>query len=258
MSVARALLARYDRQSAVALGLLAALYLAVGTIWNRHIDLSRGMDWLLAGIWLFMTATLCWNIDPRRDLARVVAGFAGGLCIEAWGTWSELWRYWTDERPPLWILPAWPVAALAIDRIALALRTVVPRAPWRALRWTLLPAFVAWMLRFAWPSADHGATVAAGVAMVVVVLWPGDDREDVTLFVGGALLGVLLEYWGTSRRCWTYYTGEVPPPEAVVAHGFASVAFQRAAAGLDRLGARWRSSGPPEVAGAADAADLAG
>ncbi len=48
------------------------------------------------------------------------------------------------------------------------------------------------------------------------------------LFVAGSILGIFLEYWGTSRRCWTYHTNEVPPLIAVFAHGFASVAFVRA------------------------------
>ena len=51
--------------------------------------------------------------------------------------------------------------------------------------------------------------------------------RDAVLFVAGASLGIFLEYWGTSRRCWVYYSGQVPPAEAVFAHGFASVAFAR-------------------------------
>ena len=38
----------------------------------------------------------------------------------------------------------------------------------------------------------------------------------------------------TSRYCWTYHTGEIPPPVAVFAHGFAAVAFARALAALER------------------------
>jgi hypothetical protein len=41
----------------------------------------------------------------------------GGLVIEAWGTQTNLWFYYTSERPPLWIVPAWPIATLSIDRI---------------------------------------------------------------------------------------------------------------------------------------------
>jgi len=236
----------YDGRSARALGGLAAGYLLVAVVWRRYIDLSLGMDWLLAGIWVGMTALLCWGVDPRRDLSRALAGFAGGLCIESWGTYTSLWTYWTVERPPLWILPAWPVAALAIDRIARALDPLLPRGVERPLYWTLVPAFVASMTLFAWPTIQHPATVAATLGMVVVTLLPGDRRQDLLLFLGGALLGWFLEYWGTSRTCWNYYTGEVPPLEAVVAHGFASVAFQRAAAVLDRKMVAYRIlSGPP-------------
>ena len=62
-------------------------------------------------------------------------------------------------------------------------------------------------------------------------------RWDVALMAAGTSMGIFLEYWGTSRQCWTYYTGEVPPPVAVLAHGFASIAFSRA---LQVLG-RWVS-----------------
>ena len=49
----------------------------------------------------------------------------------------------------------------------------------------------------------------------------------VMFFTAGAAVGIFLEYWGTSRHCWTYWTKEIPPAEAVLAHGFASVAFAR-------------------------------
>jgi hypothetical protein len=46
-------------------------------------------------------------------------------------------------------------------------------------------------------------------------------------FLAGAVLGIFLEYWGTTRECWTYYTLQKPPLFAVLAHGLASVAFWR-------------------------------
>jgi hypothetical protein len=240
--------AGYDRRSAQALVVLAVLYVSVAGIWNEYIDLSLGMDWLLGFIWAAMTALLCWGIDVRRDLTRAAVGFVGGLCIESWGTWSQLWWYWSDERPPLWILPAWPVSALAIDRIARMLAPVVPRPA--ALWWLLLPPFVAAFTWFAWNTNAHPATQAAFVAMLVVLALPKDRAEDTRLFLGGALLGIFLEYWGTSRGCWTYYSREVPPWEAVVAHGFASVAFARGAWGVDRIWGRVRR-GPGAASAAA-------
>lgn len=226
----------YRRSSLTALALLGAVYLSVALIWNRYIDLSRGMDWLLAGIWVFMTAVLCWNIQPRRDMSRVIAGFIGGLLIESWGTLTGLWFYFTTERPPLWILPAWPVAALAIDRMAQALDHGWPRGGERWLWWLLLPGFVLLMGRFIAPTLDGGASRAALVGMLVVVGTVEDHREDLLLFVAGALLGIFLEYWGTSRYCWNYYTRQIPPPEAALAHGFASVAFARGVRVLEALG----------------------
>ncbi len=227
--------AGYDHRSRVALGILVALYAVVGLLWNEYINLSFGMDWLLGGIWLTMTALLCWRVEPWRDSVRAGVGFVGGLCIEAWGTYTLLWTYWTTERPPLWILPAWPIAALAIDRLARMIDPLVPQRGAHAAYWVLLPAFVAWMIGFVWPTLLHPATQVAIAGMVLVVVLPGNRREDLLLFLAGSLLGIFLEYWGTSRHCWVYYTEQVPPPQAVVAHGFASVAFARGSALVDAL-----------------------
>ncbi len=230
----QALRAGYDRNSAVTLGLLLITSATVAVVWRRYIDLSQ-RDVLLVGIWLFMTALMCWGILPRRDLVRALVGFAGGMCIEAWGTVTEIWWYFTAERPPLWILPAWPVASIAIDRLARATDLVLPAGEHRGLWFALLPPFVAFMSWWVWPYTDHPFTLAAIVAMLVVLLWPGDRRQDVTLMLAGAGLGLFLEYWGTSRRCWNYYTLATPPVAAVFAHGFAAVAFQRVAAIVDRV-----------------------
>lgn len=217
----------YDRRSAVAVTVLVLVYTAVGVNWFHLLDLSRGMDWLLAGIWLFMSALLCWDIRPQRDVPLVFVAFFGGLVIEAWGTQTNLWHYFTAERPPVWILPAWPVAALTIDRIYRVLDTVAPRIRLGPFYTLGLPLFVLAMTRFLWPTIDLSWSRVVVLLMVLVLLTPGDRREEVLLFLAGALLGVFLEYWGTSRRCWTYYTAQIPPVEAIFAHGFASLAFLR-------------------------------
>ena len=41
----------------------------------------------------------------------------------------HLWQYYTGEPPPLWIIPAWPVAQLAINRIVRFLRVTLPKHP---------------------------------------------------------------------------------------------------------------------------------
>ncbi len=232
----------YDRRSLVALGLLVVTYGSVALVWGTQlIDTSRNVDWFLAFTWLLMTIVLCWRMRPQRDAIRAGVGLVGGLAIEAWGTATLLWTYWTAERPPLWIIPAWAVATLAIDRISGALDTLLPRARWvEQARTPLLAGFVALMTWFAWPTIQTWPTQLAVAAMIGVVLWRRNPREDVTLFLGGALLGVLLEYWGTSRYCWTYYTKAPPPITAVLAHGFASVAFQRGASIVERALERTR------------------
>ena len=75
------------------------------------------MDWLLIGIFLFMSLTIISRADLKTDGLIVFVGVFGGLAIESWGTQTNLWHYYTAERPPLWIIPAWPIASLSIDRI---------------------------------------------------------------------------------------------------------------------------------------------
>src|SRR5512137_1830074 len=75
------------------------------------------MDWLLLAIFAFMSLTIIAHADLRRDALIVFVGTLGGLVIESWGTQTNLWFYYTAERPPLWIIPAWPIASLSIDRL---------------------------------------------------------------------------------------------------------------------------------------------
>ena len=92
-----------------------------------------------------------------------------------------------------------------------------------------MPAFVVWMTHFLSPAIAKPASVVVIAIMLAVALRCRDPRRDVVVFIAGSSLGVFLEYWGTSRECWTYYTRETPPAVAVLAHGFAAVAFARVA-----------------------------
>jgi hypothetical protein len=235
----------YDRRSLIALGVLVTTGAAVGYRWSDLVDANGGMDWLLAGTWIVMAALLTWDVNARRDLVLLLVGLCGGGVIEWWGTTSRIWTYFTLERPPLWILPAWPIAALAIDRIArLFDRTLLelyrgraePSPRWfSAAYWLLVPSFVVSMIAFAWHTLPLTSTLVVIALMIGITLRCSDPRRDVLIFIGGSLLGIFLEYWGTSRQCWTYYTGQVPPPVAAFAHGFASIAFCRGASGVSRV-----------------------
>ena len=224
----RALIAGYSRRSIGALAAIGAVY---GVVWLFNpwlIDPRAKPDYLLSGIWVLMTGALLWRPDPRRDVKLVVVGLFGGLVIEGWGTNTQLWVYFTAERPPLWILPAWPVAALCIDRLSRATDRLLP---WLKrlgpAYWVLLPMFVLLFTRLMRPAITHPWSIGVLVLMVVIVTLGARPGRDVVLFVTGATLGIFLEYWGTSRHCWTYWNQQVPPVEAVLAHGFASVAFAR-------------------------------
>lgn len=231
-----ALRQRYDRRSLVALACLGGVYLLVGLAFPQLIDLDAPMDWLLAFLWTFMSAMLCQAPEARRDLPLVAVAFVGGLVIEWWGTTTELWTYYTAERPPLWILPAWPVATLANERITQTLEALAP--PGRGSRWPAIATFLAFtvvMALFSQPSWHILSTRCVLLLMLAVSLSVQDGRRELLLFAAGSALGVGLEYWGTSRWCWRYYTLEEPPWQAVFAHGFASISFLRGTQALAAL-----------------------
>jgi len=197
------------------------------------------LDWLLIGIFFFMSLTIIAGADLRRDALIVFVGAFGGLVIEAWGTQTNLWTYYTAERPPLWIIPAWPIASLSIDRIerlldAFLARLGSPRtAPgsaspaFRLLYWLIFAVFLALLFHFVLPTFNKTYTLLACLLCILLIVTPTDHRKAALLFIAGAGLGWFLERWGTTRECWTYYTAQTPPPFAVMAHGMASVAFWR-------------------------------
>jgi cell division protein FtsW (lipid II flippase) len=209
------------------------------------------MDWLLVGIFAFMSLTIMARADLRRDALIVFVGMVGGLVIEAWGTQTNLWHYYTAERPPLWIIPAWPIASLSIDRITRGMNWGVKRCFttkvtkehegrtlgtsktsdtffFKVLYWLIFVSFFPLMLYFVAPTFGKSFTVLALVLVALLTLTPTDHRYAVLTFLAGAGLGYFLELWGTTRQCWTYYTAQTPPFFAVVAHGMAAVAFWRA------------------------------
>jgi hypothetical protein len=219
---------------------LAEEYLAL-VDWNGAWWLY--MDWLLLGIFLFMSITIVARANIKTDLLIVFVGMFGGLAIESWGTQTELWHYYTAERPPLWIIPAWPIASLSIDRIARLLDYGLKRlqtfeyfpiqsretldSAFKILYWFTFASFLTLMLVFVSPTFDKSFTLLATLLCVMLILTPTDQRFALLTFVAGAGLGYFLELWGTTRQCWTYYTYETPPFFAVLAHGMAAVAFWR-------------------------------
>jgi hypothetical protein len=190
------------------------------------------MDWLLLGIFLLMSLLIMAGADLRVDARIILVGLFGGLVIESWGTQTNLWFYYTAERPPLWIIPAWPIASLSIDRLVRFLQNNIPQLDNRFFKityWLVFPAFYALMLAFVRPTLDKSLTLCALALVTFLILTPTNHRLAVLTFAAGAGLGYFLELWGTTRECWTYYTFQTPPLFAVLAHGMAAVAFWRTA-----------------------------
>jgi len=201
--------------------------------YDARYPLWAQLDWLLIGVFAAMSLLIMARADVRSDWVILLVGMGGGLVIETWGTQTQLWTYYTLERPPLWIIPAWPIASLSIDRLyRLLLRLTRSWRPpvFRGLYWTIMPGFLAIMLAFVAPTMDKSLTWAALALCILLTLTPRDERGAVLTFIAGAGLGYFLERWGTTRACWTYYTGAAPPLFAVLAHGMAALAFWRTAA----------------------------
>jgi len=211
---------------------LAEEYLAY-VDWNGKWWLY--IDWLLLGVFLFMSITIVARANLKTDVLIVFVGICGGLVIESWGTQTNLWHYYTAERPPLWIIPAWPIASLSIDRISRFLFFLTTKDTktyegnfFRILYWITFASFLIFMLVFVSPTFDKSYTWLALLLCSLLIVTPTDHRFALLTFIAGVGLGYFLELWGTTRECWIYYTGETPPFFAVLAHGMAAVAFWRA------------------------------
>jgi len=209
-------------------------------------------DWLLLGIFALMSLLIMARADLKADAWIVFVGFCGGLAIESWGTQTQLWTYYTLERPPLWIIPAWPIASLSIDRLVRFLNRrsahFSAARVYDGLYWPVFLGFYALMLVFVWPTLNRSLTWFALGSSALILLTNRDRRMALITFAAGSALGYFLEVWGTTRACWTYYTFQTPPFFAVLAHGFAAVAFWRANLLLHRLADRvgvFLSSPPP-------------
>jgi hypothetical protein len=235
-------------------GFLVTIILIVYTWWPlaeeylAYVDWSgawwRYIDWLLLGIFGFMSITIISRADLKTDLLIIFVGLCGGLAIESWGTQTNLWHYYTAERPPLWIIPAWPIASLSIDRITRALEfgfkslQTFGRGPFQSretldsvlkiLYWLTFASFLILMVIFVAPTFDKSYTWLSLGLCALLIVTPSDYCFALFTFIAGSALGYSLELWGTTRECWTYYTNQTPPLFAVLAHGMAAVAFWRA------------------------------
>ncbi len=202
------------------------------------------VDWLLILIFLFMSLAITLRADLRKDFWLIMVAFVGGFVIESWGTHTGLWAYYTGEKPPYWILPAWPIAALCIDRMVswlpVSIRSI-QEAKSSKIFWVVMVGFFGLFLSFLIQFKFQLIHILPVALVIFLIYSPKEKTTSLLIFLMGSILGVFLEYWGTSRQCWTYYTQEVPPLFAIFAHGMASIAFWQGTVWTKRIVVGFRS-----------------
>lgn len=232
---------RWTKSSYALLSGFFLLLFLIGYVWwpllddylsqfNPEVSVWLQIDWLLIGNFLVMSVLIMLNADIKKDLPFAMIALAGGYIIEAWGTRSGLWTYYTFETPPLWIIPAWPIAALSVNRLYLLAKNLTMNAStawFKVLYWPIYGIFYLLLWQFAWKGITHPLTWFALAFCAVIILTENDKRSSLLILVTGSMLGYFLERWGTSRLCWAYHTGGMPPFITVISHGMASVAIWR-------------------------------
>ena len=94
------------------MGVLASLPALARVDWSGRLDLH-----FLAGL-LAGAALVLYRFDLRRAFPLYVCGMLLGGLYETLGTSFGEWRYITGEQPPLWIVPLWGIACVAMHNLA--------------------------------------------------------------------------------------------------------------------------------------------
>jgi hypothetical protein len=171
---------------------------------------------------------IMFNVDLRRDIPMTAIALAGGFVIEFWGTRTGLWHYYTGEQPPLWIIPAWPIAFLTVNRLVIFINNFFhwSKEKWIApAYWIIFAGFFAYLIYYAFPTITNVLTIFALFLCAIIIISQPRKELSIQYFLAGSGLGYFLELWGTTRECWTYYSGGYPPLFTIFAHGFAVVSI---------------------------------
>lgn len=196
--------------------------------YQKDVPFWLQVDWLLILVFLFMSLLIMINPDIRKDFPLAVIALAGGFVIEFWGTRTGLWTYYTHEQPPLWIIPAWPIAFLSVNRIVKFLDYMLT---WKnnkfkqIIYWVIFTGFFVFLIIYTLPTIQNVLTIIVVILCAFIIITNPDKNRSIYYFLAGSGLGYFLELWGTTRGCWVYYSGGTPPLFTVFAHGFATVSI---------------------------------
>jgi hypothetical protein len=102
-------------------GVLVSLPALARVDWSGRLDFHFYAG-LLAG-----AALVVYRFDLRRAFPLYVSGMLLGGLYEYLGTYFAEWSYITGEQPPLWIVPLWGIACVAMQNLAELLRQVIEK-----------------------------------------------------------------------------------------------------------------------------------
>ena len=163
---------------------------------------------LFAGILAAAWRAVAARSRPVHQAAVVCIAGLLGWAAEAWGTRLGLWRYYTGETPPLWIVPAWSLGALVIEELAERARARWGPAP-SAFYWSAAAAALAVIAWFCGPFLGRPAAwaVLAAAAAALAARSPGEDFWILAVGFGSVFFA---DFWGTTNGCWRYYRHALP------------------------------------------------
>ncbi len=115
----------FKAASFVALPALAFAYSAprlAAVDWSSRLD-ANFFAGSVAGI-----ALLLYRLDIDEAFGLYVCGMILGGTYEWLGTWMHEWTYITREVPPLWIIPLWGLACVAMVKLSRLMRLPLQKA----------------------------------------------------------------------------------------------------------------------------------
>jgi len=163
---------------------------------------------LFGGILALTLRVIPTKVSPRRDATMFLLASIGGFLIESWGTQTGLWTYYTGETPPLWIIPAWPLGTLIIDRMSEKAKArwaerVGDAAVWGYWAFAVTcPLIVSW---FAWTRMSHPGTPLMILTFILAFYLKPDPKEDFWILIGGKFYVFFAVFWGATNNCWRYH-----------------------------------------------------